>query len=151
MDPSGESNTERGITAYLDGLVDSREGDHNDARRRLLETVRRELDEVEKQAMSASNLEGQGQLVPGPSSTAISAQLILVEHEREKKQPSEWTVDEVVEWLKGKGFDQDVQHKFIGPFPFSPVITNADPVCMICRAGHHGRCPPRTQHQPSQD
>ena len=28
--------------------------------------------------------------------------------------PSEWTVDEVVDWLKSKGFDQGVCDKFIG-------------------------------------
>lgn len=30
--------------------------------------------------------------------------------------PSEWTVDEVVEWLKSKGFGSDVYDKFIGQF-----------------------------------
>ncbi|PPR04652.1 hypothetical protein CVT24_011870 [Panaeolus cyanescens] len=32
--------------------------------------------------------------------------------EQKKNHPSEWTVDEVVEWLKSKGFDQDVCDKF---------------------------------------
>ncbi|KAJ7490150.1 hypothetical protein B0H11DRAFT_1651812, partial [Mycena galericulata] len=27
--------------------------------------------------------------------------------------PSEWTLEEVVEWIKSKGFDQDVCDKFI--------------------------------------
>ncbi|TFK69427.1 hypothetical protein BDN72DRAFT_614262 [Pluteus cervinus] len=32
---------------------------------------------------------------------------------RDKTHPSEWSVDQVVEWLKGRGFDQDVCDKFI--------------------------------------
>lgn len=31
-----------------------------------------------------------------------------------RTHPSEWTVEEVVDWLKGKGFDQGVCDKFIG-------------------------------------
>ncbi|KAG6914150.1 hypothetical protein DXG01_002089, partial [Tephrocybe rancida] len=34
--------------------------------------------------------------------------------EKEKTHPSEWDVPEVVEWLKGKGFDLDVYEKFTG-------------------------------------
>ncbi|KAF5322385.1 hypothetical protein D9619_000742 [Psilocybe cf. subviscida] len=30
-----------------------------------------------------------------------------------KSHPSEWSVEQVIEWLKGKGFDQDVCDKFI--------------------------------------
>ncbi|KAF8165856.1 hypothetical protein B0H34DRAFT_794189 [Crassisporium funariophilum] len=33
--------------------------------------------------------------------------------QQQKTHPSEWNVDEVVEWLKSKGFDQDVCDKFI--------------------------------------
>jgi len=33
-----------------------------------------------------------------------------------KTHPTEWSLDEVVEWLKSKGFDQDVCDKFIGNF-----------------------------------
>ncbi|KAG5635290.1 hypothetical protein H0H81_011818 [Sphagnurus paluster] len=60
-----------------------------------------------------------------PPLTASSIQYTLVE-EREKeaanekgdkrdkdKSPSEWSVEEVVEWLKLKGFDKDVCDKFI--------------------------------------
>ncbi|KAF8900318.1 hypothetical protein CPB85DRAFT_1439599 [Mucidula mucida] len=32
---------------------------------------------------------------------------------KEKTHPSEWTLDDVVDWLKSKGFDQDVCEKFI--------------------------------------
>ncbi|KAF9000253.1 hypothetical protein BDQ17DRAFT_1359916 [Cyathus striatus] len=35
------------------------------------------------------------------------------ENGKEKKHPSEWNVDEVIDWLKSKGFDQDVCGKFI--------------------------------------
>jgi hypothetical protein len=118
----------------------------------LLETVRREAEEVEKKAMFAvGHLQG---LAQGPQSAAWPAQLIAAQHGREKKQPSEWTVDEVVEWLNGKGFGQDVQHKFIGSvtFLFPVTITNAKSnLYVICRAGHYRRCPPRTQQRPSQN
>ena len=36
-----------------------------------------------------------------------------------KTHPTEWSLEEVVEWLKTKGFDQDVCDKFTGNF-FSP-------------------------------
>ncbi|KAF8626727.1 hypothetical protein AX17_006493 [Amanita inopinata Kibby_2008] len=35
------------------------------------------------------------------------------EKDKERPDPSEWSVEEVVEWLESKGFDQDVQNKFI--------------------------------------
>jgi hypothetical protein len=35
-----------------------------------------------------------------------------------KAHPTEWSLDEVVEWLKTKGFDQDVCDKFTGNFFF---------------------------------
>ncbi|KXN84942.1 Protein pob1 [Leucoagaricus sp. SymC.cos] len=35
------------------------------------------------------------------------------EKKKEKTHPSEWSLEEVIEWLKGKGFDQDVCDKFI--------------------------------------
>ncbi|KAG6864282.1 hypothetical protein C0991_010835 [Blastosporella zonata] len=53
-----------------------------------------------------------------PPLTASSVPTTLVEQsqndvkEKEKTHPSEWDVAEVVEWLKGKGFDQDVCEKF---------------------------------------
>ena len=33
---------------------------------------------------------------------------------KKANNPSEWSVEEVVEWLKSKRFDQDVCDKFIG-------------------------------------
>lgn len=36
--------------------------------------------------------------------------------------PSEWTVDDVVEWLKSKGFDQGVCDQFIGTFLLGPYV-----------------------------
>ena len=30
--------------------------------------------------------------------------------------PSEWTVEQVVEWVRSRGFDEDVCTKFQGPF-----------------------------------
>jgi hypothetical protein len=38
------------------------------------------------------------------------------------KHPSEWTVEEVVEWLKSKGFDEDVRDKFTGEYFFLSCI-----------------------------
>lgn len=49
--------------------------------------------------------------------TPSSLQPAFVEEKKEKAHPSEWSVDDVVEWLKGKGFDQDVCNKFTGAFP----------------------------------
>jgi hypothetical protein len=36
--------------------------------------------------------------------------------EKKEKSPTEWTLDDVIEWLKRKGFDDDVQSKFTGVF-----------------------------------
>jgi hypothetical protein len=38
----------------------------------------------------------------------------LIEEKKEKSPPNEWSIEEVVDWLKSKGFDQEVQDKFIG-------------------------------------
>ncbi|KAM6501320.1 hypothetical protein JOM56_004334 [Amanita muscaria] len=48
-----------------------------------------------------------------PRSTWVSLNAQSVQEMETQKQPNEWTVAEVVEWLKTKGFDQDVQIKFI--------------------------------------
>ena len=44
--------------------------------------------------------------------------------------PSEWTIDQVVDWLKSKGFSPDVYDKFIGqsisPIPL-PIISRHRP------------------------
>lgn len=57
--------------------------------------------------------------VPQPLS-AFSQQATLVEEKpsKEKGHPTEWSVDDVVEWLKSKGFDQEVCDKFIGESTF---------------------------------
>ena len=36
------------------------------------------------------------------------------EKEAKKTHPTEWSVEEVVDWLKSKGFADDVTDKFIG-------------------------------------
>ncbi|KAG5641510.1 hypothetical protein DXG03_004839 [Asterophora parasitica] len=58
-------------------------------------------------------------LASQPPLTASSIQNTLVEEQqtqpkdkKEKTPPSEWSVEEVVDWLKSKGFDQDVCDKF---------------------------------------
>lgn len=40
--------------------------------------------------------------------------LPAAEEKKKKPHPSEWTLEDVVDWLKSKGFDQDVCDKFIG-------------------------------------
>lgn len=51
----------------------------------------------------------------GKGSARTSAQLAQGTGVQKKStSPSEWTVDEVVEWLKSKGFGPDVYDKFIG-------------------------------------
>jgi len=71
------------------------------------------------------------------------------ESEAQKKSPpSEWTVDEVIEWLKSKGFGSDVCDKFIGQsnsWTIQLVLTSPSR-----RARNHGRCPPRARYQSSQ-
>jgi len=43
------------------------------------------------------------------------------------KSPTEWTVEEVVDWLKGKGIDQGTCDQFIGIFVLQEVqVRNAD-------------------------
>ena len=53
----------------------------------------------------------------GRGSAGAAAQLAPeTEAQKNSTPPSEWTVDEVVEWLKSKGFGSDVYDKFIGQF-----------------------------------
>jgi hypothetical protein len=47
--------------------------------------------------------------------TSVSnTQLASPHSDKDKKAANEWSVEEVVDWLKSKGFDQDVCSKFIG-------------------------------------
>ncbi|KAF5363809.1 hypothetical protein D9756_000046 [Leucocoprinus leucothites] len=48
--------------------------------------------------------------VASPTSTPAP---VIEGGRKEKTHPSEWTMEEVVEWLRSKGFDQDVCDKFI--------------------------------------
>ena len=52
-----------------------------------------------------------------PASIPVSTTV----QERNETPPMEWSINEVVDWLKSKGFDQDVCDKFIGEYiiPFS--------------------------------
>jgi hypothetical protein len=53
--------------------------------------------------------------VPAQSVPVIATTTTNDNTKKENKQhPSDWSVDDVVEWLKSKGFDQDVCDKFIG-------------------------------------
>jgi hypothetical protein len=54
-------------------------------------------------------------------------------------QPSEWSVDEVVSWLKVKGFDDDVCGKFIGKYA---CLTAVNILISIYRARNNWRCSP---------
>ncbi|TFK28998.1 hypothetical protein FA15DRAFT_700565 [Coprinopsis marcescibilis] len=49
---------------------------------------------------------------PSISTSATSVAESTSEDKKDKKGANEWTVDEVVDWLKSKGFDQDVCDKF---------------------------------------
>lgn len=70
---------------------------------------------VSKHSSSSSKAPGS---VSAPSQvpvTASSMQNTLVEEkDKDKPSPSDWSVEEVIDWLKAKGFDQEVQDKFIG-------------------------------------
>ncbi|TRM67427.1 hypothetical protein BD626DRAFT_100674 [Schizophyllum amplum] len=52
---------------------------------------------------------------PQPPHTASSLQPTLVDEKPDKVKghPSEWTVDDVIDWLRSKGFGDDVCEKFI--------------------------------------
>ena len=50
--------------------------------------------------------------------------------EKKEKSPTEWTLDDVLEWLKSKGFDEDVQSKFLGAFSFFFLLC----VCSVRRS-----------------
>ena len=64
--------------------------------------------------------------------------------------PVEWTVEEVVDWLKGKGIDQDTCDKFIGPLiPFA--IRLRDTEAPLFRTRHYWRCSPRVRSGVAQD
>lgn len=62
---------------------------------------------------------------------------------QDKEHPSEWTVGDVVDWLKSKGFDQDVCDKFTGhSLQFLPEFCFSD--SFGCdRTRNYWRCPPR--------
>lgn len=61
-------------------------------------------------AQSSHGLESSVSSAPTTSTLSTSIE------KKEKTPPSEWTLEDVVDWLKGKGFDQDVCDKFIGTF-----------------------------------
>lgn len=62
---------------------------------------------------------------------------------KEKVHPSDWVLEDVVEWLKSKGFDQDVCDKFVGTLS-SPMISGLHSnvpfsPCNEYRTRNHGR------------
>ena len=54
-----------------------------------------------------------------PASTSVSTTV----QECNETPPLEWSVKEVVDWLKSKGFDQDVCDKFIGEYTIPSCLT----------------------------
>jgi hypothetical protein len=48
--------------------------------------------------------------------------------EKKKVPPSEWNVDQVVEWAKGKGFDDGICNKFIGKFAYYHIESNLNSI-----------------------
>ncbi|KAF9458484.1 hypothetical protein BDZ94DRAFT_1226253 [Collybia nuda] len=66
---------------------------------------------------SASSTRGPALSISQPLLTASSMQDTLIEEKKEKGKekghPTEWSVEDVIDWLKTRGFDQDVCDKFI--------------------------------------
>jgi hypothetical protein len=52
----------------------------------------------------------------GTSMLATPTSIPMSPQGRNPAFPTEWSVEEVVDWLKSKGFDQDVCDKFIGEY-----------------------------------
>lgn len=50
------------------------------------------------------------------TSTSAATTTLTSSSDRKEKPPSDWTLTDVVEWLKSKGFDEDVCDKFNGAF-----------------------------------
>ena len=63
---------------------------------------------------SLASAKGPASAMLQPPATASSMQNTLAEEKKEKSPPNEWSVEDVVDWLKSKGFDKEVQDKFIG-------------------------------------
>ncbi|KAF5387907.1 hypothetical protein D9615_000812 [Tricholomella constricta] len=72
------------------------------------------LESKHSSVASASAMRPTASALSQPPLTASSMQNTLVEEQLKDKKdnPLEWSVDEVVDWLKSKGFDQDVCDKF---------------------------------------
>ena len=65
------------------------------------------------------------------------------------KSPAEWTVEEVVDWLKDKGIDQGTRDKFIGMCVLLMIrVYRAD--VLLCRARHYWRHSPGVGHRVTQ-
>ena len=82
--------------------------------------------------------------------TSAAPTQTAVEEKKDKKHPNDWSVEEVVEWLKSRGFDQDVCDKFTGRLfhtidPRSP-LTHASR-----RTRDHGRRTSRTRRKRPQN
>jgi hypothetical protein len=62
-----------------------------------------------------------------------------------KAHPSEWTIEQVVEWARNRGFDESVCAKFQGSFfrslPFFDIVLEMT-LCPLHRARDNRRCPP---------
>jgi len=74
---------------------------------------------VETASSPAISLPSPPPSTAGPVQTAKSFPVTTTPPKTDMSHPSEWSVEEVVEWAKGKGFDQSVCDKFIGWFLFS--------------------------------
>ena len=68
-----------------------------------------------RQALKQNNVSSAGGISVGPSAPETEAQ-------KKSASPSEWTIVEVVEWLKSKGFGSDICDKFIGQSDFGTVL-----------------------------
>ena len=76
--------------------------------------------------MLMNALQGQQQQ---PNSTSVFTRPVSIPvsttvQELNETPPMEWSVKEVVDWLKSKGFDQDVCDKFIGEYVYNRLTQN---------------------------
>jgi len=92
----------------------------------------------------------QGQDVHLPSNPGAEQDRVKAGEEKKEKSPTEWTVDDVIDWLKSKGFDQDVQTKFIGKLLCLFTFLRSR-LTLHQRTRNHRRRPPRARRQPAQE
>jgi hypothetical protein len=82
--------------------------------------------------------------------TSAAPTQTAVEEKKDKKHPNDWSVEEVVEWLKSRGFDQDVCDKFTGML-FHSIDPSSLLTDVLHRTRDYGRRTSRNRRQRPQD